>query len=300
MQSDSSIKKKVRRYLPFGGQIADSINAFKSKLNRTADALEKARRFVLRTYFKRTVLFLYKKFPKNWRSDMAFLDTDIQNHGGKRFSQGDEDGIIKYIFSEIPPIKKFFVEFGVGPPGGFTMEERGLECNCRLLEGLGWTGLWMDGNLYPSSYQVKHERITAMNINELFRKYGVPYEFDLLSIDLDGQDFWIWSNLNYSPRVVIIEYNPNFDIDECKVMPFDQNYTWDGTTWYGASLCALHRLGQSKGYTLIYANGVNAFFVRDDLISNPYDFSLESVYKYRGRLDYHEPDKQGRAWITLD
>lgn len=231
---------------------------------------------------------------------MAFLDTDIQKYGGKRFSQNDEDGIIKYLFSAIPPLKKFFAEFGVGPPGGLTIEERGLECNCRLLWTLGWSGVYMDGNPYPPQYHVKQERITAMNINELFCKYGVPYEFDLLSIDLDGQDFWVWSNLSYSPRIVIIEYNPHFGPDECKVIPFDQSFLWDGTAWYGASLRALYRLGQSKGYTLVYANGVNAFFVRDDLISNPYDFSFEGVYAYRGKLEYHPQDPLDRAWITIE
>lgn len=174
-----------------------------------------------------------------------------------------------------------------------------MECNCRLLRERGWSGLFIDGNQYPPKYDVRCEHITPMSVNEVFRKYGVPHEIDLLSIDIDGQDFWVWSNLSYSPRVVIIEYNPTFGPDESKTMPFDPTHVWDGTRWYGASLRALQRLGESRGYTLVYANGVNAFFVRDELLANASAFSFERIYGFRGRLEYIQPDPNDRLWVTF-
>jgi len=231
---------------------------------------------------------------------MALFDTALQKYRRKAYSQNDEDGIIEYIFSRMPPLNRCFVEFGVGPPTGYTYEQGGLECNTRLLVERGWNGLMMDGNVYPRQAGVKTELISALNINQLLHKYRVPYEMDLMSIDIDGQDFWVWSNLLFNPRVVIIEYNPHLGPDESKTIPFNVNYMWDGTRWYGASLRSLHRLGRSKGYTLIYANGVNAFFIRDDLIDNARDFTFEGVYGFRGRLEYHPEDPFNRGWVTID
>lgn len=229
----------------------------------------------------------------------ARLDIALERYGHKHYSQNDEDGIIEYLTDRLGIKQGYFVEFGVGPAGGKTIQESGLECNCRLLLEQGWQGLFMDGQTYPDEYQVQNERITALNINTLFDKYGVPMDVELLSIDVDGQDFWIWMAMNHSPSIVIVEYNPSLHIDQSCVMPFDVSYVWDGTQYYGASLLALHKLGLDKGYTLVYANGVNAFFVRTDLIANPADFTYEAVYNHRGRLLYHRADPLDRAYLRV-
>lgn len=227
---------------------------------------------------------------------MISLESDLGKHGCKRFSQNDEDGILDFLFRNIPPVNWFFVEFGVGPPWGSNLEQTGLEANCRLLKENGWHGLFMDANLYPEPYDVKQEFVTALNINLLLSKYRVPVQFDLISIDVDGQDFWVWSNLMCLPQVVLIEYNANLPVDASLVVPYQADFVWDGTKWFGASLLALNRLGISKGYVLVYANGVNAFFVRRDLLANPQDFIFEKIYRYR---DLHSPGKPGRPWTKI-
>ena len=187
-------------------------------------------------------------------------DFNINFFERRFFSQWGEDGIIDFIFSEIATTNKFFVEFGV---------EDGTECNTRyLLEKKGWRGLMMDGgdNLKP---YVKQEFITAANVNELFNKYHVPKYFDLLSIDIDFNDYWIWKSIvNFVPRVVIIEYNSSIPPDESKVVPYDPFAKWDKTNYFGASLFALMKLGLSKGYCLIGCTqrGVNAFFIKNEFI----------------------------------
>jgi len=187
----------------------------------------------------------------------------------KIFSQFGEDGIIDFIFSQIGTTNKFFVEFGV---------EDGSTCNTRyLLERKSWSGLMMDKRNNEHT-QIKNEFITAENINELFAKYNVPKYFDLLSIDIDFNDYWVWKALTkYFPRVVVIEYNSSILPTESKVVQYDPNGRWDGTNYFGASILALSNLGLSKGYTLVGCSqhGVNAFFVKKELI--PKHVKLKTV-----------------------
>ncbi len=128
----------------------------------------------------------------------------------------------------------------------------------------------MDGGYQNSSINLQQEFITAENINQLFSKYNVPDEFDLLSIDIDFNDFYVWKAISarYRPRVVVIEYNAKHLPSEDCVVLYDPMACWDKTNYFGASLLALYNLGKEKGYSLIYADtrGVNLFFLRDDLV----------------------------------
>lgn len=227
---------------------------------------------------------------------------DLSIYEKKIHSQNGEDGVLKEIFSLIGTTNKYFVEFGV---------EAGFECNTRnLRENLGWNGLMMDSFNENISINLYKEFITAENINYLFSKYEVPQEFDLLSIDIDYNDFYIWNSLKqYSPRVVIIEYNATFLPDEDKVIPYDPYGMWDVTNFFGASILSLSKLGESKGYTLVYTenSGVNLFFIRNDLLE---DVSFTNVgdviklYKFPaygyGPNGGHAQDPYNRAFLTFE
>ena len=168
-------------------------------------------------------------------------------------SQNGEDGILQHILALIGSTNKYFVEFGV---------ENGTECNTALLRSQGWNGVWMD-NSYNNQF-VKKEHITQENIESLFKKYHVPKNFDVLSIDIDSNDYWIWKAIRqYQPRIVVIEYNANIPPNESKTIPYTPSFIPDGTDFYGASLLALEKLGKQKGYVLIGCDsrGINAFFV---------------------------------------
>ncbi|MGB2579914.1 hypothetical protein AAIR98_001833 [Elusimicrobium simillimum] len=208
----------------------------------------------------------------------------------KVFSQGGEDGLIQEIFKRIGTTpNRFFVEFGV---------ETGVETNTTYLLHNNWRGAWIDGgqeniNAINQSFKsviadgklkVLQSFITAENIESLFAQAAVPYEFDLLSIDIDRNDYHVWSAINkYSPRVVCIEYNAIFRPGCEFIVPYDPQATWDGTTNFGASLQSLYNLGETKGYTLVACtfSGVNAFFVRDDLVENLFTgpFTPENHYE---------------------
>jgi len=199
---------------------------------------------------------------------------DITKFEQRIYSQNGEDGVIKAIFDKIGTTNKFCVEFGVGD---------GRECNTRyLIERKGWNFLMMD-SFASDNRRIMKEFITAENINMLFNKYNVPKEFDLLSIDLDYNTYWVWKAIKgYSPRVVVIEYNSQIPVNENKVVKYNPKGMWDKTSYFGASLLALTKLGNKKGYTLVGcdSNGINAFFIRNDLVSEEIVIKkIEEIYK---------------------
>lgn len=159
----------------------------------------------------------------------------------KDYSQNGESKILLDIFNSIGIKKGFAVEFGAGD--GYWLS------NIRMFIDLGWDALQMEG-ISDSKNNVKSEFITKDNINDLFIKYEVPENLDLLSIDVDGNDYWIWKELKYKPKVVIIEYNPNFSYDVSVSLEYNESHIWDGTYAYSASLRAMKELGESKGYYL--------------------------------------------------
>lgn len=112
----------------------------------------------------------------------------------------------------------------------------------------------MDGSNENQEIGLHKEFVTAENINHLFEKYNVPKKIDLLSIDIDFNDFYIWKSLDriYQPRVVVIEHNASHLPIEDKVVKYYPNPIWDDSNYCGASIRALYNLGKVKGYSLIY------------------------------------------------
>lgn len=230
--------------------------------------------------------------------DLATFQRRISLIERWEYSQNGEDGIIHAIFAMIGETNRFGVEFGV---------EDGLQSNMRyLLKHRKWKGLLMDGGNDIPENSVHKEFITAENIEALFRKHNVPEEFDLLSIDIDGNDYWVWKAItHFKPRVVIMEYNAHIPADEAKTIPYEPTFMWDKTDYYGASLLALKKLGEEKGYTLVCTDrhGVNSFFIRNDLVAGhlappPY----EQIFRgpnFKGKGGRHPHDPQNRPWQTV-
>lgn len=212
--------------------------------------------------------------------------SNLQGSERKVHSQNGEDGVIEAIFARIGTTDRFFVEFGAGD---------GLECNGAYLIEQGWTGLMIDAGNESRNPRVAIQRefVTAENINALFAKYRVPQEFDLLSIDIDGNDFWVWRAINARPRVVVIEYNAHFGPDERVASVYDPNFSFTATDYFGASLLALQELGKQLGYTLVHCErtGTNAFFIADKTLPPGYQgASIEAIYRPPNYLN------QGIRW----
>jgi len=198
----------------------------------------------------------------------------------KVFSQNGEDGVLAEIFRRIGTTNRWFVEFGIGT---------GIEGNSVFLADiLGWSGAFIEGDerdfsglarKYEGNELVTavHAYLTPGNIAETFAAAQVPPEFDLLSIDIDGNDYWIWDALvaPYSPRVVVIEYNGSLRPSSRIVHNYDTESSFPVTDAYGASLGAMRSLGRKKRYSFVHSelSGNNAFFVRDDLAHHFADIS---------------------------
>jgi hypothetical protein len=214
---------------------------------------------------------------------------DLERFERKVYSQNGEDGVLEAIFAAVGLTNRFFVEFGC---------EDATECNTAYLLDQGWQGVLMDpaGVSGNPKADVRQEFITAENIDSLLRRYVVPEEFDLLSIDIDGNDYWVWRAIAHRPRVVVIEYNAHVPPDERRSIAYDPTFQWSGTDYFGASLRALAELGERKGYRLVYceSRGVNAFFVDARVL--PPSFvprPLQLVYRppnFDGRGARHLPD----------
>jgi hypothetical protein len=196
-------------------------------------------------------------------------------------SQNGEDGIIAEIFNRIGTTNQIFVEIGV---------ENGFECNTAFLAACGWSGHWIDSsaNMVQTicKYRDKLAKsvkgwqrfITAENAVAIFEAAGVPNEFDLLSIDVDQNTYYIWEALrHYRPRVVVVEYNSAIPPSVDWRVQYSLDRCWDGTQNFGASLKALEYLGRQLGYNLVGCDcsGTNAFFVTQDIcgdhFASPYD-----------------------------
>ena len=150
---------------------------------------------------------------------------------------------------------------------------------------------------------LQEEFITAENIEQLFAKHGVPAELDLLCVDIDGNDYWAWKAItNYRARVVVVEYNPSVPPTEARVLPYDPEFVWDRTDYYGASLLALARLGEQKGYRLVACDnsGTNAFFVDKTLAEGRFERrSVEELYKPPTRRGGEGHPPSGRQLMEL-
>ncbi|MDR0675911.1 MAG: hypothetical protein LBF97_02590, partial [Elusimicrobiota bacterium] len=144
------------------------------------------------------------------------------------------------------------------------------------------------------------------NIETIFEKNSIPIEFDLLSIDVDFNDYYLWEAINlYKPRVVIIEYNSSLGQHNTLVVPYKRDKVWDGTGYFGSSLKALENLGIKKGYSLVGCNsiGSNAFFVRSDIVKDlfcsPYTSENHFEPRFLVNLRNGHPKKIAE-YINLD
>lgn len=211
----------------------------------------------------------------NWWQNLSQYEKSI-------WSQVGEDGVLRHIFDNIGEGGRYCVEFGGGDGTSLS--------NTKQFRKQGWTGLLLDGN--PRSPNVVQAWITRENINELMDEHDVPDVIDLLSIDIDGNDLWVWEAITRRARVTIIEYNPRWPATVSKAIVYNPNHRFGRNAYYGASLLAMKKLGRKKLLRLIYYNGLNAIFVPQDLLPHGFDLPL----KYRARPG-HPLERPPRPWI---
>ena len=220
--------------------------------------------------------FLYKKSKKKTFKKYSNNLDNINNYEFKKTSQNNEDGIIEHIFDKIHLKKINFIEIGFD-----YYENNSLNFLSKTNKGL-----FIDGSsekvfklkcilnlIYPfKKIDVVSECIDKENLNSVIEKHfeKKEQEVDFLSIDVDGNDYYLFETLKIKPKIVCIEYNFWFGPNAKCSIPYNKNFSWDGSIYSGASLSSLCSLAKKKGYHLIAleSNCVNAFFVRSDLKNN--------------------------------
>jgi hypothetical protein len=243
----------------------------------------------------------------------------------RSYSQNGEDGILLYIFSLVGTTSKKAVEICAG---------NGIECNsANLILNHRWLGLLVDGDIeqvnmgkefyarHPDTSWLKptivHAWVTAENVNELICSNGYGGEIDLLSLDLDGVDYWIWKAIDsIQPRVVVLEYNWIWGASRSVTIPYRPDYVnadpggvrgGIGNRYFGGSLPAFVKLGREKGYRLIGCEGwgFNAFFLRNDVgadilpeieASECFEIPVQQYVRHPKILDVMDP---GWEWVEV-
>jgi hypothetical protein len=198
-------------------------------------------------------------------------------------SQNSEDGILLALYRHAGVTGRRFVELGSGSSGG----------NAAMFAAeFGWTGLMVEGD--PGKAAMAARRfphvnavcawITPETVNQLLQEHGVAGEVDLLSVDVDGNDYWVWQALSAcSGRVVMLEYNSMFGPERAVTIPYDPKFNRRDHRfcYFGASLAGLTKLSVAKGYRLVAVDptGVNAFFLRADVAPDIPAVDPASVYR---------------------
>ena len=214
----------------------------------------------------------------------------LLRYGHKVFSQGDEDGIIAEIFSRVGTDTKYFLEIGVG---------NGWENNTCTLLYVGWKGVWVEAShtdvaaikdkfadrISNGQLEVIQKFVDREYSQELMSRWPALKGIDLFSLDIDSNDYHIIDAMSdqLRARVIVVEYNAKHRPPISWYMPYKSGHIWDGSDWFGASLTAWTELLERKGYILVGCNiyGVNAFFVRADLVGEKFlaPFTAENHYE---------------------
>ena len=217
------------------------------------------------------------------------------------FSQFGEDGIIQYLISRVPIERDVFVEFGVGDY---------RESNTRfLLCNDNWRGLILDAGTahldfvrsnplgWRHSIEARSIFVTRENINEAIADAGIAGEVGLLSIDIDGNDYWVLDAIKaISPRILIAEYNSTFGPEATVSVPytprFERAKAHYSHLYWGASLAAICLAADRKDMAFVGSNsaGNNAFFVRRDVVGDLPTLTSQQGWVDSRFRDSRDPD----------
>jgi len=204
------------------------------------------------------------------------------------FSSDGADGIIAEIFQRIGVGSRTFLEIG---------SNTGLISNTAYLLWQGWSGCWIEGNeewartseqhfhkpIGEGRLKVLHSFVTAENIRTVLQQWNPPAELDLLSLDIDRNTYYLWEAMpDLHPRVVVIEYNGLIPPGVDWKVEYHAGRSWNGTSYFGASLKAYELLGRKYGYSLVGCDmtGLNAYFIRQDLCDDKFEKPFTSEHHY--------------------
>ena len=205
------------------------------------------------------------------------------------YSQNGEEFVIQAMLLNDTNPTKFLVELGAGD--GFHLS------NSRYFINKGWNGILIDAD-NRGNEEVKQHKITRENINSILKTYKCPKEFDFLSVDLDGNDYWIIEEIlqRYSPKLIVAEFNASFESDCSKTIKYDSEFSWEGDTYFGFTLEAGRKLANENGYTLMLQHAdMNIFLLRNDYANQ---FTPKKINLEYQKSDYFRISER-TDWVTI-
>ena len=257
--------------------------------------------------FKETYIYLLKRVEYiqealgriEAKQNLITQNRDINSNEFKVYSQSGEDGILQFLINNVKISSNRFIEFGI---------ENYLESNTRFLAlNNFWKGLIIDGSksniefikndpiYWRCQINAVESFITKDNINDIIRSSNFDGNIGILSIDIDGNDYWVWKNINcIDASIIVIEYNSYFGKEANVTVPYDPNFVRNSKhyskIYYGASICALVNLGKEKGYSLVASNlgGNNLFFVKNEYLNNISPLDINDAYRRSNYREVHD------------
>jgi len=225
---------------------------------------------------RRGLIYLYPK--KSWVSKLGKIEK------WNKYSQSGEEAYIDFILSNLPTKGEHLVELGAWD--GFHLS------NTRFLIEMGYNHLLIDGD-NRGNEEVKQHFILENNILDLLKQYNTPKEFDLLCVDIDGNDLYIIEKIltQYKPSLIVAEFNPIWQPHESMVIAYDENHRWNDDEYYGFSFLAGKKMAEKYGYVCVYQNdSLNMYFVREDMIDVVPNVSYTP-------MNYHRRSEKNN-WVT--
>lgn len=200
---------------------------------------------------------------------ISSLNAEDSLNQSEKFSWIDEEIVLEKLLEDLSnenTIKTIYVDIGAG--NGSTMS------NTARLAKNGWTGLDLEASsqseeefakIYMDYPLVKFhlDKVTPLNVNQLLQAYNIPKDFGVLSLDIDGYDYFVLQNLlqEYRPRIIITEINEKIPPPLEFTVLFDETYSWERNHFYGQSICKLKKLCDAYNYAIVHLEYNNVFLV---------------------------------------
>lgn len=227
----------------------------------------------------------------NWINELYSLET------WKKYSQHGEEAYLNHILSNIKPKNKHCVDLGAWDGFHFS--------NTRYFMDNGYTATLVDGD-NRGNPEVHQEMITKENVNYILQYLSTPATFDLLSIDLDGNDYYILDEIlkMYNPSVIIAEFNPIFTPDQSYAIEYNPTHYWQENDYYGFSFAAGLKLAEKHDYTCIFQNvSLNMYFVCNKVLAESLGVDMEDLKNHVPPVTYsveqYHPKSNRTDWALI-
>jgi len=213
-------------------------------------------------------------------------------------SQKGQDSFIDYTFEELGVTNKYFVEFGAAD--GIKDSNTFF-----LRKSKGWNGLLLDCQYENKEINLHKRILTKSNIASVFSEFYVPENFDFLSVDIDGNDFWLLNEIlkKYSPRMIMVETNVRFNPEADLVQKYNDDWYWTGSGWYGCSPRAMAKMAAKHGYVPVYMHLDDMILLKEaELKEKNYEIpNWQNVYP-ESNIDLYNSHENNvfnpKMWIT--